>query len=108
MKRPTIRELQQQLGQLNLIVEEVRQKEKQARLKEIAEHVRQFGITEIELLRAAGFIKARPQKAPAKYYDPNTGRSWSGKGARPGWLVGKNPDDYLIREAPQPWWPETR
>ncbi|HDR9202338.1 H-NS histone family protein [Burkholderia vietnamiensis] len=107
MTHPTIRELQRQLGQLNLIVEEARQKEKQARLNEIAAHVREFGITEIELLRAAGFVKARKQKAPAKYYDPDTGRAWSGKGARPGWLAGKNLDDYLIRTTPQPWWPET-
>ncbi|MBN3744442.1 H-NS histone family protein [Burkholderia sp. Se-20373] len=106
MKSPTIRELQKQLGHLNLIVEEARQKEKKVKLEEIAEHVKQFDITEIELLRAAGFVKANRQKASAKYYDPDTGRSWSGKGARPKWLVDKNLDDYLIRETPQPWWPE--
>ncbi|WP_415864132.1 integrase core domain-containing protein [Burkholderia ubonensis] len=44
-------------------------------------------------------MKAKRQKTPAKYYDPDTGQSWSGKGARPKWLVEKNLDDYLIREA---------
>lgn len=29
-----------------------------------------------------------------------------GKGPRPNWLVSKNLDDYLIREAPKPWWPK--
>ncbi|WP_175749697.1 H-NS family nucleoid-associated regulatory protein [Burkholderia pyrrocinia] len=106
MNSPTIRELQKQLGQLNLLVEETKQQEKQSKLKQIAEDVKQYGITEIELLRAAGFIKAKRQKAPTKYYDPNTGQSWSGKGSRPKWLVDKNLDDYLIREAPQRWWPE--
>ncbi|BBA42649.1 MULTISPECIES: H-NS histone family protein [Burkholderia] len=106
MNSPNIRELQKQLGQLNLLVEETRQQEKQAILAEIGEHVKAYGITEIELLRAAGFIQATRKKAPAKYYDPDTGQSWSGKGARPRWLVNKNLDDYLIREAPQPWWPE--
>ncbi|MBN3779016.1 H-NS histone family protein [Burkholderia sp. Ac-20345] len=106
MKSPTIRELQKQLGQLTLLVEETKQQEKQAKLKQIAQDVKEYGITEIELLRAAGFIQAKRQKAPAKYYDPNSGKSWSGKGARPKWLEDKNLDDYLIREAPKPWWPE--
>ncbi|WP_367032856.1 H-NS histone family protein [Burkholderia semiarida] len=106
MNRPTIRELQKQLGQLNLLVEEARQREKQAILAEIGEHVNEYGITEIELLRAAGFIRAKRKKAPAKYYDPSTGQSWSGNGPRPKWLVSKRLDDYLIRDAPQPWWPE--
>ncbi|MBN3777340.1 H-NS histone family protein [Burkholderia sp. Ac-20345] len=106
MDNPTIRELQKQLGQLNLLVEETRQREKQAILAEIGAHVKEYGITEIELLRAAGFLKQKRQKAPAKYYDPNSGKSWSGQGPRPKWLEGRNLDDYLIREAPQPWWPE--
>lgn len=62
MKSPTILELQKQLGHLNLIVEEARQKEKKVKLDEIAEHVKQFDITEIELLRAAGFVKANRQR----------------------------------------------
>ncbi|WP_334016303.1 H-NS histone family protein [Burkholderia cepacia] len=106
MNSSTIRELQKQLGQLNLLVEETKQREKQVKLKQIAEDVKKYGITEIELLRAAGFAKAKRKKAPAKYYDPNTGQSWSGKGPQPQWLVDKNLDDFIIREAPQPWWPE--
>ncbi|WP_175948098.1 H-NS family nucleoid-associated regulatory protein [Burkholderia pyrrocinia] len=106
MTDANIRELQQQLGHLNLLIEEAKQREKQAILAEICEHVKEYGITEIELLRAAGFLKSKRQKAPAKYYDPNSGKSWSGKGPRPKWLEGKNLDDYLIREEPQPWWPE--
>lgn len=106
MNKPTIRELQKELGQLNLLVEEAKQQEKQAKLKQIGDDVKEYGITEIELLRAAGFIQTKRQKAPAMYYDPDTGQSWSGKGPRPKWLVNKNLDDYLIREAPKPWWPK--
>jgi DNA-binding protein H-NS len=106
MSSPTIRELQKQLGQLNLLVEETKRQEKQAKLQQIAEDVKEYGITEIELLRAAGFIQAKRKKAPAKYYDPDTGQSWSGNGPRPKWLVDKDLADYLIRESPQPWWPE--
>ncbi|MCM2485801.1 H-NS histone family protein [Burkholderia glumae] len=106
MNSSTIRELQKQLGQLNLLVEETKQREKQVKLKQIAEDVKEYGITEIELLRAAGFVKPKRQKATAMYYDPDSGNSWTGRGKRPKWLEDKNLDDYLIREAPKPWWPE--
>ena len=72
MNNPTIRELQKQLGQLNLLVEETKQREKQAILAEIGAHVKEYGITEIELLRAAGFVQTKRQKAPAMYYDPES------------------------------------
>ncbi|WP_311767765.1 H-NS family nucleoid-associated regulatory protein [Burkholderia sp. Bp8963] len=66
---------------------------------------KEYGITELELLRAAGFVKDKPKKLPAKYYDPSSGKSWTGRGACPKWLAGKNLDDYLIRPAAKPWWP---
>lgn len=50
---------------------------------------------------ASGFNDIFPAFAAAPHYV--RGRSRSGKGVRPGWLVGRNPDDYPIRETPQPW-----
>ena len=107
MTSSKIQTLQQQLGHLNLLVEEARKKEKAEALAAIREHVKEFGITEVELLRAAGFVKDKPKKLPAKYYDPSSGNSWTVRGARPKWLVDKNLDDYLIQPAStaKPWWP---
>ncbi len=34
---------------------------------------------------------------PAKYMDPKTGATWSGRGRAPAWL-GKNRDKFLIAE----------
>lgn len=31
-----------------------------------------------------------------KYIDPETGRTWSGRGRPPKWLANKNPDDFLL------------
>ncbi|MBU9526157.1 H-NS family nucleoid-associated regulatory protein [Burkholderia multivorans] len=42
-------------------------------------------------------------KAPtnAKYRDPASGKTWSGKGRKPSWMIGHD-DEYLIQqEAPQ-------
>ncbi|WP_080410147.1 H-NS family nucleoid-associated regulatory protein [Burkholderia ubonensis] len=57
----------------------------------VQERVVLYGITEDELLRAAGFRKSLKQ--------------WSGFGPRPKWLEGKNLDDYLVERAAKPWWP---
>ncbi|AJG25000.1 H-NS histone family protein [Cupriavidus basilensis] len=35
---------------------------------------------------------------PAKYMDPKTGATWTGRGRAPAWL-GKNRDKFLIPEA---------
>ncbi|MBB3261550.1 DNA-binding protein H-NS [Paraburkholderia bannensis] len=40
-------------------------------------------------------------KSPPFSRDSATGKKWSGKGARPKWLVGKCLDEYAI-DAPQP------
>lgn len=51
------------------------------------------------------FGRRKRRRAAAQFYDPSSGRSWSGRGPRPKWLVGKNLDDYRIDRVPQPWWP---
>jgi DNA-binding protein H-NS len=42
--------------------------------------------------------KTRGKKIRPKYWDPATGATWSGRGRLPRWLIGKNPDDYVIQE----------
>ncbi|KVE10658.1 histone [Burkholderia vietnamiensis] len=97
--------LQAQLRELNIRLAEVKKNEKQAYLAGVQERVALYDITEDELLRAAGLRKARKPRAQAKYYDPSSGKQWSGFGPRPKWLGGKNLDDYLIERAAKPWWP---
>ena len=58
-----------------------------------------------ELKRQAEAATARAGgKVAAKYRDPETGESWSGRGLKPKWLVqaledGKTLDDFLIDPA---------
>jgi DNA-binding protein H-NS len=99
--------LEEQLRDLDRQIADAKADGKRALLATLQDQVQQFGITEDELLRAAGFRQAlKPRKAtPAKYYNPSSGQSWSGRGPRPKWLQEKNLDDYLIDRAPKPWWP---
>ncbi|AYQ90606.1 MULTISPECIES: H-NS histone family protein [Burkholderia] len=99
--------LEEQLRELDRQIAEAKTEGKRGLLSTLKDQVEQYGITEDELLRAAGFrepAKVR-RAAPAKYYDPSSGNSWSGRGPRPKWLQGKELDDYLIDRAPKPWWP---
>ncbi len=100
-----LQDLQAQLRELNIRLADLKKDEKQAYLADVQERVALYGITEDELLRAAGFRKSRKPRAQAKYYDPSSGKQWSGFGPRPKWLEGKNLDDYLIERAAKPWWP---
>ena len=46
-------------------------------------------------VRGDGAKKAT-NKVAAKYRDPISGKTWSGRGLAPKWLAGKNKADYLI------------
>ncbi|RBB32229.1 H-NS histone family protein [Burkholderia reimsis] len=41
-------------------------------------------------------------KIKPKYWNPETGTTWSGRGRTPLWLQGKNPRDYLIEPIDEP------
>jgi DNA-binding protein H-NS len=43
-----------------------------------------------------GGSKLKGRRVAPKYRDPKTGATWSGRGARAKWLVGKKLSDYLI------------
>ena len=99
-----LKELQAKLREVNVQIAEARAQERQEWLATVAERVQTLGISQDELLRAAGFMTPR-KRAVAKYYDPSSGKKWSGKGPRPRWLQGKNLDAYLIDQAHKAWWP---
>jgi DNA-binding protein H-NS len=40
--------------------------------------------------------QAKPLAPPAKYRDPTTGKTWTGKGRAPDWLQGKNREDFAV------------
>lgn len=59
-----------------------------------------YDVTLPELIEAFGGLKSKAfgSKAKAKYRDPATGNTWSGRGKPPLWIKGKNKDDFLITE----------
>ncbi|MDN7533968.1 H-NS histone family protein [Burkholderia orbicola] len=105
MDAPTLPTLRAELDALNIELARVRAQEKKAALAAFKEQVTLYDITQQEVLSALGYLQPKRRRAAAQFYDPSSGRSWSGRGPRPKWLVGKNLDDYRIDRVPQPWWP---
>jgi DNA-binding protein H-NS len=73
-------------------------------LLEIVQKMREYNISLNELMgrktgakpaaeAAAGAAASEPV---AKYREPVTGATWSGRGRAPHWIAGKNRDDFLI------------
>ncbi len=87
-------------------IEELKQKANEARKAELAGAITEikrlmaeFGITVEDLGGKAGKTKARA--GSAKYRDPASGKTWSGRGRRPAWVLdlekqGKSLDSCRI------------
>lgn len=87
-----------------------------AKLQSLAEQARQVEITEarrqiLQLMQKHNLqfddLVAKEKTAPskrkgksisAKYRDPDSGSTWSGRGRAPRWLGGRNKSDFLIKE----------
>jgi DNA-binding protein H-NS len=89
-----IARLQAQQEALDKQLAAAKDKETQHAMREIVQKMREYGITLNELMgRKSG--EQRPEPA-AKYQDPLSSATWSGRGRAPHWIVGKDRDDYLI------------
>jgi DNA-binding protein H-NS len=98
------RELDQMLAQQAEIAARVdakRQDLKAAALAELREKIARYGVTADELgFTAGGSTAPAGERAPVpKYRDPETGKTWTGRGRTPGWLHGKDRLAYLINPA---------
>jgi len=77
--------------------------EKQEVVDSIKAKIAEYGLTADDIFFAAPAPnKAKSRKAtgpaPAKYKDPESGKTWSGRGLAPLWIKDKNRDEFLIKE----------
>lgn len=97
-------EILSQIEDLKRKAEGVRQQEMAGAIAEIKRLMAQFGITgeDLGLSSRGGAGKAKNRGiVAAKYRDPISGKTWTGRGRRPGWVVdleaqGKSLDDCRI------------
>jgi len=97
---PSYKQLTAQLEKLHKEVAAAREKEIADAILDIKAKIAEYDITPEELgfsSRRANGARKRPP-LPARYRNPKTGETWSGRGRAPGWLAGKNRDRFLIKE----------
>ena len=94
-------EILSQIEDLKRKAEDVRQQEMAGAIAEIKRLMAQFGVTseDLGLTGRAGAVKGKTRgTVAAKYRDPISGKTWTGRGRRPGWVLdlegqGKSLDD---------------
>lgn len=91
------RTLQAELAQLEERIAQARASEETSALKQVQELVQTFGFTVHQVFPLPQPMKKEPL---AKYYDPDTGQSWSGRGKPPKWIEGKERSQFEIDRTP--------
>lgn len=105
----TLDELLEQERQIKEQIEEARKEERGAVIEQIKALVEKYQIQSSSIFgkkrtkrvetTEAGEALSKPRpKVPQKYRDPETGKTWSGRGAEPAWIKNKNRADFLIPE----------
>jgi DNA-binding protein H-NS len=94
-----LKELLAQVEALQSQIAEVRARETEQAIKTARDLISEYQL-KAEDIFPGGKRKATNSpprtKVAAKYSDPATGKTWSGRGLAPKWLQGKNKADYLI------------
>jgi DNA-binding protein H-NS len=75
-----------------------RQREAEIVLADIVRTMKQYKISLVELMGSKEKVVDERKPAAAKYRDPETGATWSGRGRAPHWIIDRNRDDFLIDE----------
>jgi len=94
-------ELKAQIAKLQAQADEARRVEVANVISEIKQKITEFGLGAQDLGFAEAARRGRPPKKaplPPKYQDPKTGKTWSGRGKPPKWIVGKNRERFLMAQ----------
>lgn len=90
------KQLTAQLEKLHKEVAAAREKEVAQAIADIKQKVAEYDLTAEELGFTSQRTVARKTASVAKYRNPKTGETWSGRGRSPAWLAGKNRERFLI------------
>jgi len=93
-------EIQAKIADLQAQAEVVKREEKQQAIDMARTMISAYGITAKDLgLDKAPKVKTGPKpgnKIAAKYRDPQSGATWSGRGKTPKWINGADRSQYAI------------
>lgn len=88
-------ELKAKIAELEQQAEELRRSERRGAIQQIRELMQNHGVTLQDLEEGT---KKRPGKdrspVAAKYRDPESGKTWTGRGRAPLWLKGRSKGNF--------------
>lgn len=111
-QRKSLKLLSAEIGQLEHRVDALRAKRRALVVREIVRLMRQFQIMPDEITAAYERVSLKPSDVPIvrldgrssvapKYRDPETGKTWTGRGVIPRWLAaaeldGRNRQHFIV------------
>lgn len=90
-------ELKSQIAKLESLAEQARQQELGNAKAQIRELMAKYGLSPNDLAENPKQPKREGKRVAPKYKDPESGKTWTGRGRRPAWAEGKNLTDLLIK-----------
>ena len=83
---------------LEKAIAQARQREIAQAVARVRELVAEFGLSASDVFpgRAGKSAGRAPVKVAAKYRDPATGQTWTGRGKAPKWIDGKDRSGFVI------------
>jgi DNA-binding protein H-NS len=90
-----IAKLRAQQEALDKQLAEAKDRETQHVMREIVQKMREYGISLNELMGRKPATQPADEPA-AKYRDPVSGATWSGRGRAPAGIAGKDRDSFLV------------
>lgn len=91
----TYKELLARKQALDAEIEQARKEEADAALATIRETIAAFGFTPDDVFGARRKSRTAQNTAP-RFRHPETGETWGGRGPRPRWLKGKDPEQFRV------------
>lgn len=98
----TLSELLAQKAELERQIAETQRAERADAIAQIRQLMAQYGLDMADITgRSGSVVRAPAAKVAAKYRDPATGQTWSGRGLQPNWLKaalagGKSLSDFAL------------
>jgi len=92
----TLSTLLAQKAELERQIAEVRQSETTTAIAQARSIVAEYGLTEADIFGKSSRAPKAPSTVAAKYRDPATGKTWSGRGKAPLWIAGKDRVAFAI------------
>lgn len=86
-----------QRAELDKQIADARASERSAAVTAVRNVIAKFDLTVKDVFNATRKPStSKGKKAPVKYADHETGKTWSGRGVRPTWLKDKELSDYAV------------